>query len=193
MLDLGALPQTTMMMISNDGGFFGAQWEPYASQKAWAITQYGNYAIPRIVYARYKDITGSTTATYQDDIILDVIAPSGKVNIIPLSNSIGAPIFTSQYSATKSFNLHGGGSLLFLPVVVNSNFPNFTLALVATDDLSGVGSMMISNDPNFNSSHWENFVSSKTWSLPAALNTVYVKIRDNAGNVSGVLTATVSR
>ena len=53
-LTISARPGTAQMQVSNDGGFAGAQWEPYASRKAWAIIQYGSYVIPRVVYVRYR-------------------------------------------------------------------------------------------------------------------------------------------
>jgi hypothetical protein len=80
-LTIPARPYTQQMMISNDGGFVGAVWEPYASPKAWQITQYASYVIPRIVYVRFRDGDGAVTAAYQDDIILDVTPPTGTVAI----------------------------------------------------------------------------------------------------------------
>ena len=78
-LTLPANPSTAQMMVSNDGGFAGAQWEPYATRKEWQITQYGAYVIPRTVYAKYKDARGVISSVYQDDIILDVTAPSSSI------------------------------------------------------------------------------------------------------------------
>jgi len=69
------------MMISNDGGFAGATWEPYSATKPWTITGYGAYVIPRIVYARYKDSQGEVYGPYIDDIIYDPIPPMGSVSI----------------------------------------------------------------------------------------------------------------
>ena len=78
-LALPANPHTAQMMASNDGGFAGNQWEPYATRKEWQITQYGAYVIPRTVYAKYKDAAGVISSVYQDDIILDVTAPNSSI------------------------------------------------------------------------------------------------------------------
>ena len=78
-LTLPANPSTAQMMVGNDGGFAGAQWEPYATHREWQITQYGAYVIPRIVYAKYKDTAGVISSVYQDDIILDVTAPNSSI------------------------------------------------------------------------------------------------------------------
>src|SRR5262249_52796168 len=76
-LTLAARAGTAEMQVSNDGGFVGAQWEPYSAQKAWQITQFGSYVIPRVVYARFRDAAGNVAGPVSDDIILDVTPPSG--------------------------------------------------------------------------------------------------------------------
>ena len=154
-LSIAAKQFTTQMMISNDGGFVGATWEPYNSLKPWTITQYGSYVLPRVVYVRYNDINGNVSATYQDDIILDVTPPTGAISI------------TSQ---PNGFELTAS---------------TVTLSLSATDDVSGVGQMLISNQADFADATWENYATSRVWT-PGSAPAVYVKFKDNAGNVSSV-------
>ena len=86
-LTLPANPHTAQMMISNDGGFVGAQWEPYATHKEWQITQHGADVIPRTVYAKYKDAEGVVSSVYQDDIVLDVSEPTKPIGgiIVPIA------------------------------------------------------------------------------------------------------------
>jgi hypothetical protein len=151
-LTISARPGTTQMQVSNDGGFAGAQWEPYTSRKAWAITQYGSYVIPRMVYVRYKDLDGNVLGNYQDDIILDVTPPTGTVSIV------GATGLQAMASTV-------------------------TLKLSATDDVSGVGQMLISNQADFVGASWEVYATSRAWTL-GSNTAVYVRFRDNAGNVS---------
>jgi hypothetical protein len=160
-LTIGARPGTAQMQVSNDGGFAGAQWEEYASHKAWTITQYGSYVIPRVVYVRYKDEGGNTSATFSDDIILDVTPPTGNVAIIGSGSS-------PARRANKTV----------------------TLALSATDDVSGVGGMTLSNRSDFAGASWQPFVTSLVWTLDSN-NTVYVRFKDNAGNVSPTYSASV--
>jgi hypothetical protein len=64
-----------------------------------------------------------------------------------------------------------------------------TLGLSATDDVSGVGQMLISNQPDFAGSTWEPYSTSRAWEL-GANGIVYVRYRDNAGNVSTTYTTT---
>jgi hypothetical protein len=159
-LTVGARARTPQMRVSNDGGFAGSQWEPYNSRKPWTITQYGNYVIPRVVYLQYKDTTGIISSTYQDDIILDTNPPTGSVTIV------GSSSIARRASATA------------------------TLVLSATDDVSGVGAMLISNRSDFTGASWEPYATSRGWTLDSN-KTVYVRYRDNAGNVSQTYSASL--
>ena len=77
------------MQVSNDGGFFEAQWEPYRLHRDWQITSYGSTTLPRTVYIRYRDTVGTMSFTYQDDIILDVTAPSAELaQLVPSVGSL---------------------------------------------------------------------------------------------------------
>ncbi|MFC1745363.1 hypothetical protein ACFL35_15320, partial [Candidatus Riflebacteria bacterium] len=81
-------------------------------------------------------------------------------------------------------------------VIVNggdlyTNDTKVQLHLQATDS-SGIEAMQFSNDGGTYSS-WENYWASKTWILASGngTKTVYVKYRDNAGNVSSAKTDTI--
>ena len=201
MLTISAKPGTVQMQASNDGGFAGAEWEPYAPLKAWTITQYGNYVIPRVVYVRYKDVEGSTSATYQDDIVLDVTAPTGSVEATPgvsggslrVTGARAAAMHPVTISATDDYPY-----AVYLPLVLNGfcTLPtgpaNVTLHLQATDDVSGIADMMISHLPNCECGRWEPYLTTKAWYVPEETTTIYVKFRDSAGNVSEVVTDTIS-
>ncbi len=62
------------------------------------------------------------------------------------------------------------------------------LSILGSDGGSGVKEMWISNDSGFSAGNWETFAVSKSWSLTAGDGdkTVYIKLRDNAGNISNV-------
>lgn len=156
-LTVSAKPGTVQMQVSNDGSFSGAEWEPCALTKVWTITQLGNYVIPRVVYIRFKDNNGNISATFQDDIILDVTPPSGSIVVSNSSNTL-------------------------------AKYPLVTLTLRADDDVSGVADMMISDQNDFTNGNWQNFETSYAWS-PGSSNTVYVKFRDNAKNISETYSA----
>lgn len=78
---------------------------------------------------------------------------------------------------TGSFSINNGDSNAYSPQVV--------LTLNATDS-AGVNSVMISNSSNFSGASWENYTTSKSWTLTSGLGTkyVYAKFKDGAGNTS---------
>jgi hypothetical protein len=64
-------------------------------------------------------------------------------------------------------------------------YRNAILQLVANDDVSGVGEMMISTDPSFSDGLWQPFETELSWWVAEAKSpSVYVKFRDRAGNES---------
>jgi photosystem II stability/assembly factor-like uncharacterized protein len=185
MLQLTAPAGTTEMMVSNDGGFGGASWEPFATQKPWTITAYGDYPIPRTIYAKFRK-SGQVSGLYQDDIILDITPPTGSIGI---TNTIDANTITSfapthaALSTTESVT-----NSVYLPLIMNNARPGYKLiglALSATDELSGIGGVLIGNEASFIDAQWEDYSSVKNWWVPDTGNaTVFVKYRDRAGNES---------
>jgi len=194
-LSISAPYTTVEMQVCNDGGFAGVLWEPYEANKDWSITQYGSYVIPRVVYVRFKDISGNISTIYQDDVILDVNAPTGAVEITgTISGVMGAD--SSHPMTVHSTPTNALTNTIYLPLVANNARPGFTLVgllLSATDDVSGVGEMLISNDADFADAQWEAYATEKNWWIPEmGTTTVYVKFRDRAGNESLVYSDTVT-
>src|SRR5206468_4073726 len=58
-----------------------------------------------------------------------------------------------------------------------------TLQLSASDDVSGVAGMRVSNQPNFDGASWQTYATSLAWNMGSSAR-VYVQFRDYAGNVS---------
>ncbi|HEX5692078.1 MAG TPA: hypothetical protein VFX76_18815, partial [Roseiflexaceae bacterium] len=154
-LTISAKPHTAEIQVSNDGGFGDAVWEPYSTQIEWQITRYRGQEITRLVYVRFRDVAGNVSATYLDDIILDVKPPEGDVSLVQSAQGL-------------------------------------ELALLATDDVSGVDSMRLSASPNFEQTSWEPYTPHHAWDFDAAA-TVYVQFSDNAGNVSATYLASAQQ
>lgn len=57
------------------------------------------------------------------------------------------------------------------------------LQLSASDDVSGVAEMRVSNQPNFDGASWQTYATSLYWNIGSSAS-VYVQFRDYAGNVS---------
>jgi hypothetical protein len=199
-LSIDAPYTTIQMQVSNDGGFAGASWEPYVDHKDWTITQYGSYVIPRVVYVRFKDINGNVSNTFQDDIILDVTAPTGSVEIVAGASQRVLQIVdgNNDVSINRQLRRQQLPTKAYIPFVLNGFIcpqpkpANVTLHLSAKDDVSGVSDMMISNFSSFNCANWEPYTTIKAWYIPPGTSTVYVKFRDHAGNVSNIATDSIT-
>jgi len=193
-LSLTAPSGTTQMIISNDGGFGGATWESFAAHKPWTITSYGSYVIPRVVYVKFRT-NGQISSMYQDDIVLDVNAPTGAVDITgtveSLASTASLQSLTGFLGVTDTLT-----NTVYIPLVSKNHRPGFTpveLLLVATDDISGVSDVLVSKAQDFADFQWETFSARKTWWVPLGqTTTVYVKFRDRAGNESEVYSDTVT-
>lgn len=187
-LNLTAPTGTSEILVSNDGGFTGATWQPFVLEIPWTITSYGETIIPRTIYVKFKTY-GQTTGIYQDDIILDMIPPTGSIVIEETNTNIintNSSIIKKMDSSKNNFT----ASSIYLPLIAKNmrlGFSLLHLGLSASDDMSGVNEMLISNEINFVDAQWEPYSSTKEWWVPDTLvKTVYVKYRDRAGNISAV-------
>ncbi len=98
---------------------------------------------------------------------------------------LSATITVDTTKPTGTFSINTNSTYTNTPVV--------TLTLSASDNLSGVSQMMISNTSVFTGASWENYSATKQWTLPSGdgEKSVYVKFKDNAGNESLVVSDTV--
>jgi len=176
---------TAQMQVCNDGGWAGCSWEPYQSSRSWTITAYGEYVVPRVVYVRFQDVGGTISATYQDDIILDVNAPTGSVRVVPIGGgAVGGGRGPTSPSASSGqagpAGQAGGGGR----APGGAGEPrNVRLDFSATDDVSGVADMMVSASPTMGGATWQPYTTTMTWVMEGN-SEVYVRYRDRAGNAS---------
>ncbi len=75
-------PNVTHMRLSNDGGYSDADWRAYQVTTTWLLSTYGNYVMPRYVYAWFRDTASGVYGPYFDDIVYDPTAPQGSVSIL---------------------------------------------------------------------------------------------------------------
>jgi len=90
------LGAATQMMISNDVCFTGAEWEPYAANKAWTLNSSQGW---RSVYVKTRDVF-SRTLTVSDTIYLGANVPL---------NELSAAQFSTTQSQVTLYNLNGSG------------------------------------------------------------------------------------
>lgn len=178
-------PKAVEMLLSNDGGFAGAQWEPYAESKAWTLTAYGQYVLPRFVYAAFKDANGTIYNTYFDDIIYDPTPPSGTVSV-ESSGPLGGQAMQSIAASQP-----GIAAAPPLALLSTQSTGSVSLSLSGQDDNSGLAEMQISDDASFAGASWESYTAVKSWAPGGedGTKTVYARFRDSAGNISDVSSA----
>ncbi len=190
-LTLSAPAGTTQMQISNDGGFAGAAWEPFAGQKSWTITSVGETPMPRTVYVRYRT-NGQVSGLYLDDIVLDREGPHGSFHI---DDPLAGPTVAAQApaglerSSAVAYNL----LLPFLTVRDIAGMRAVALQLTAVDEISGVDSMRIGAHADLADAQTLDFAASTEWYIPRnGSTTLYVSFVDRAGNESPIYAATTS-
>ncbi|MEI7645115.1 MAG: kelch repeat-containing protein [Chloroflexales bacterium] len=157
------------MLVSNDAGFAGAQWQPYHSAMPWTITDPGSRIVTLSTYVRVRDAGGNPLCSglnLSDDVIYDPLAPSVSVPVI-------------QAAPPPQLNTQTGSTI--------------SMRLSATDQQggSGVADMQLSTNADFSGAAWQPF--SATASLVAQPgDTVYVRVRDGVGNSSDVVHTTLT-
>jgi hypothetical protein len=52
--------------------------------------------------------------------------------------------------------------------------------------------MMVSNATNFSCAGWESYATTEAWHVPQGTTPIYVKSRDNAGNVSETVSDSIT-
>lgn len=144
------------MQISNDSTFQNVAWRPYNITAAWTLPDKDG---PRRVYVRFRDQAGNISETAWSEIILDRVPPSKpRIEIVGDMNKI-----SNDTSATVNLKLYAEGAKY----------------------------MMLSNTSNFYNARWEVYRTEvKNWKLGSPSEDgekgVYVKFRDEAGNVSDI-------
>ncbi len=85
------------------------------------------------------------------------------------------------------------GSLLINGGAAKTNSPTVTLTVTATDTLSSITNMMISENSDFTGASWTSYQLNPSFTLsnPDGLKTVYVKFEDSFTNISETYSANI--
>lgn len=164
------VPGATQMMLSNDGGFAGAIWQPYQSTVNWTLSDPGKLIVTLMIHSRFRDANGNQlcSSSLTDDIVYDPLAPTVSAKIVELGTQ----------------DLQAGQAIAA---------SKLTIQLTAADQEggSGVAEMQISTDKSFKGATWTPF--SELYQISEQPGeTIYVRVRDTAGNVSETVAATAS-
>lgn len=115
-------PNIAQVRLSNDGAYINQGWQPYQSTIPWTITTYGDYAMPRLVYAWIMDQEGNIQGPLIDDIVYDPTPPTGSVMISANSSSslltiVGEDNLSGVQSMRLSANSDLSSSTGWIPFV----------------------------------------------------------------------------
>jgi uncharacterized repeat protein (TIGR02543 family) len=161
----------TEMLVSNEAGFAEAIWQSYQTPVDWTLSDPGQHIATLLVYVRFRDASASVLCggvSLIDDIIYDPLPPSVAYSM-----------------TTQTSGLRADAGIQGTSVTV-------TLHITATDQPggSGVSDMQISTNSDFADASWQPF--SATVQINAQPGqTLYVQVRDGAGNVSDIASDTV--
>ncbi len=154
------------ILLANDAGFTGAQWQPYSTAQNWTLSDPGQRIVTLLTYVRLRDANRGVLCsglTLSDDIIYDPLPPEVTVaadNVLAAADQQG-PLATIPITIL-AHDQQGG---------------------------SGVAEMQIVKTPSFQYAPWQPYQSNIRISATGS-TTVYVRVRDGAGNLSA--TASVS-
>lgn len=152
------------MRFSNNNSTWSA-WQAYSTSKAWNLStgEGGSTAQgTRYVYVQVMDGAGNISGSGSDAIVYDISAPN-----------VGAWRINSDAAYT------------------NSSTVTVSVTVSPSDSYSGIANIRFSNNGSTWSA-WQSYSSSKSWSLTTGeggstsqgIRTVYVQVRDGAGNES---------
>lgn len=93
---------------------------------------------------------------------------------------------------TRTDTVAPTGTLVANEGAYNTTIKDVSLAITGTDVLSGPAQISLSND-NVSWSAWETYATSKTWQVAVGqgTKTIYLKVKDAAGNVSNLISTTI--
>ncbi|MFM8793913.1 MAG: hypothetical protein ACKOFF_03320 [Acidimicrobiales bacterium] len=168
---------STQVILSNDGGFGGAQTfdlvDGYA-EIGWTLVASRDERLPKTVYARFVQRFGSQSSTNTDDIILDTTAP----NMSGVSGSATSP--SSSNVSVQSVRASAKGAV--------------KLFVRARDANSGIGKVQVKTSANGRITDVPTSspkASSRTVRVNTTKKRLWVRVVDRAGNVSRWVTVTV--
>lgn len=148
-------------------------WEAYSATKTWALSSGDGF---KIIYVKFKDVNGNESPIFTADIFLDRQSPAGILAVNLGASSTKTSTVTLNLLAADNADAYGAFNGL-----------NGLTAFGILD--AGAREMLISNASDFNGAVWEPYVPAKSWALlpGEGVKTVFVKLRDMAGNVSSVI------
>ncbi|HLD92367.1 MAG TPA: Ig-like domain-containing protein [Patescibacteria group bacterium] len=148
-----------------------------------------------MIISTNSDFSGASWETFSTSKALELPSGDGTktvyVKYLDYANYEG-----SVLSASTTLDTGGPYGGISISSSTNNGYNtkrNVTLSLDASDSLTTITGMMISEDPNFVNASWETYATSKSWYLSAGdgKKTIYVRYRDSAGNETTYQSSTI--
>jgi hypothetical protein len=177
---------TTPPITSND---YDGKW--HTSDFTITLTATDNQSgVAEIYYRVNSGLTQNVSTSGQPQITLE--SANNTLEYWSIDNAGNEELSRNVLNGIKLDKTPPTGSMFFGGNLTYVNSTSVTLMLSANDTISGIAQMHFSND-NIAWSDWEASNSSKDWMLASGdgPKVVYVQLRDNAGLVSDVYSATV--
>lgn len=151
----------TQVLISNDGGFTAPATRSVAASGLypWTLFRTRHERLPKTVYVRFGGLTGVSSQTFTDDIILDETDPT-----------------------VERAELAVGTTVTSTTAVAAAQRRRFTLRIRARDNASGVGKMHKLATTKRRRGRLIKY--RRRYSFTATRPPAYVRVRDRAGNRS---------
>lgn len=170
-----AVTDVVEMMLSDNSFFTDASWEPYVLTKEWGLPEGEG---KKTVYIKFKDTLDNVSDVYSDSVFVDTKDPKvakdskEKYNFVINSSDKSPHGKTAKNTSNKKVKLY----------------------IDTEDATSGVDKMMVSNNKNFKNATWEEYDGTKTFKLSKGYGdkTVYLKLKDRAGNTSKIYTQEIT-
>ena len=161
---ISATDTSDKKMRFKNAGGSYTDWEDFQSSRDWALTPTDG---SKTVYYQVKDVAGNIADAESDGITLDTTKPS---------------------SVTLSITGKGDTPSTY------SNDQSVTLSISAEDATSGVEYMIMANEITFSGRTWEEYNTSKEWTLTSSngLKTVYIMVKDRAGKESNIYSGNIT-
>lgn len=182
LVDDGTGSETAAMRFSNDGKNWSG-WEAFRHTKTWVLIAGSG---EKTVNAQLRDAAGNTSAVFSDTIVLDTIPPAGSVTINGGQPYTNDPSVSLSVTYTDNVNSP--------PVLAMSDPTPSLLSVTYTDNFISTSQMQVSNTSSFAKAQWQPLGNVSSWEVVGAdgVKTVYVRFRDQAGNISRTVTDTIS-
>ncbi len=164
-------PGAAEVQLSNDGGFGGATWQPYAPTLAWTLSEPPQKVATLLIFARFRDQQANllcSSGAIIDDIIYDAQPPVVQDIRFTLD----------EHDAARAAHTPIRGKL----------------TITATDQAggSGVPEMRFGVQPDLADANWQPFTAAEIAITLQDGQTLYAQVRDGAGNPSALLSHQVS-